>query len=434
MSAPPLVCLVTPGHVSSTPRLVKEADALQGAGYRVHVVAGRNFPGADALDQAVLSAARWECTRVDSLGAGRLRRGLGRRLWRSLAANSRLRTPAIAARALNPMAGRLARAAAHLRADLYIGHCVPGLAAAAAAAARTGSAFGFDAEDFHDTENDAVLSDAAERGSVAAIQSGFLRGCVHLTASSPMISRAYAERYGVSPLTILNVFPRALAPAALAAGAPVSESRPAVAYWFSQTIGPGRGLEESVAALARMRTPVELHLRGFPAAGYAGRLQQLASGLGLKRPVVFLPPAAPDEMARLASAADIGLSTEGRHPPNRNLCLTNKVFTYLLAGIPQLMSDTDAQRALSADFGEAALLASLSDPAGTASALDRLMSDPAALAAARRRALSLAFNRYCWEVESIPFVESVGRAVRRKPAGGQGGDPPAAPKTGAASH
>jgi len=39
----PLICLLTPGHVASTPRLVKEADALVDAGYRVHVVAGRHF-------------------------------------------------------------------------------------------------------------------------------------------------------------------------------------------------------------------------------------------------------------------------------------------------------------------------------------------------------------------------------------------------------
>ena len=34
------ICLITPGHVASTPRLVKNADALAAAGYEVHVVAG----------------------------------------------------------------------------------------------------------------------------------------------------------------------------------------------------------------------------------------------------------------------------------------------------------------------------------------------------------------------------------------------------------
>lgn len=32
------VCIVTPGYISSTPRVVKEAEALSQAGYRVRVV------------------------------------------------------------------------------------------------------------------------------------------------------------------------------------------------------------------------------------------------------------------------------------------------------------------------------------------------------------------------------------------------------------
>ena len=39
----------------------------------------------------------------------------------------------------------------------------------------------------------------------------------------------------------------------------------------------------------------------------------------------------------------MGLSLEESRPRNRDLCLTNKVFVYLLAGIPQLLSHTAAQ-------------------------------------------------------------------------------------------
>ena len=35
------LCLVSPGHPASNPRLVKEAAALHGAGYDVTVVCGR---------------------------------------------------------------------------------------------------------------------------------------------------------------------------------------------------------------------------------------------------------------------------------------------------------------------------------------------------------------------------------------------------------
>jgi hypothetical protein len=166
-----------------------------------------------------------------------------------------------------------------------------------------------------------------------------------------------------------------------------------------------------VEILGRMRTPAELHLRGFPAPGYAARLRGLAARAGLARPIRFLPAGAPTEMVRLAAGADLGLSTELAMPPNRNLCLTNKVFVYLLAGIPQLLSNTAAQAKLAPDLGAAAMLADLAWPDEAAQRLDQFFADPARVSAARAAAWDLAARRYCWDVEKSQFLESVLAAV-----------------------
>ena len=47
------ICLVSPGHLSSNPRLVKEADALHEAGYAVRVVAGDVTPSVRHLDNTI---------------------------------------------------------------------------------------------------------------------------------------------------------------------------------------------------------------------------------------------------------------------------------------------------------------------------------------------------------------------------------------------
>lgn len=407
-AAPPLICLITPGHVASTPRLVKEADALIEAGYRVHVVFGRNFPAADRLDSEILKEAKWKSTRVDcGSGPGAAARKILRRLARRLILRARFATVPVAARAHSAEALHLGAVASGVPASLYVGHCLAALPAAALAAGRRGAAYGFDAEDFHDAETDAALNDPADRLSAGVLQKRLLPGCSHLTASSPLISRKYGEVYGVHPRTVLNVFPLAQAPAPTAGHGSVTSARPARIYWFSQTVGPGRGLEAAVAVLGLMRVPVELNLRGFPAAGYAARLQALAIRSGLKRPIRFLSPGPSGEMARLAAGADLGLSVEARLPLNRDLCLTNKIFTYLLAGIPQLLSDTAAQSALAPELGEAAMLATLDQPDAAAARLDELLADPARLACARRRARELAKSRYCWDLEKSVFLDSV---------------------------
>jgi hypothetical protein len=83
----------------------------------------------------------------------------------------------------------------------------------------------------------------------------------------------------------------------------------------------------------------------------------------------------------------------------------------VLAGLPQLLSPTAAQRALAADLGSAALLADPADTAATAARLDAWFADPGARTAARRAAWQLGQTRYCWEVEQRELLAAVQAAL-----------------------
>jgi hypothetical protein len=411
-TTPPLICLITPGHVSSTPRLAKSADALAEAGYRVRVVTGSPFPPADALDAGVLATAHWDHTPIEGRGGpGRWVRKILRRAARMRIAAGQTPGAGIAARALFAESGRLASSAARFPAQLFIGHGIAGLSAAAFAADARGCAYGFDIEDFHDEETEEAMADPVERRARHAVQSNLLPGCRTLTCSAPLICRLYTAIYDVRPSVILNVFPLSQACSGPVQGATFSEDRPVIFYWFSQTVGPGRGLEKAIAILAAMKTPAELHLRGFVAPHYSGRLRAVAQSAGLRKPLKFLEPGPPNEMARLAGAADIGLSIEESQPLNRDICLTNKIFIYLLAGIPQLLSDTSAQRALAPDLGDAALPCSLARAQETAAMLDQFFADPRRPAAARDAAMELSRRRFCWDVEKHVLLDAVRSVV-----------------------
>ncbi|HEX3728833.1 MAG TPA: hypothetical protein VHV47_03450 [Opitutaceae bacterium] len=409
--AAPSLCLIAPGHIASTPRLVKNADALAAAGYQVHVLFGRNYPPVDPLDVSLLRDAAWSHTRVDLLGgAGAQRARLVRAAARWLARRTPVST-ALAARALHPAVGPLVAAARRIPAQLYYGHCLAGLPIAAAAARHRGAAYGFDAEDYHDAETAEALADRAEVAIRRKVQSALLPGCRIFTAGSPLIAQEYGRQYGREGRPILNVFPRSHAPAAPVDPGPIGPNRPARCYWFSQTIGPGRGLEATIAALARMNTPVELHLRGFVGAEYAAHLRAHAGREGLARPIQFLESGSPAEMVRLSAPYDLGLCVEEWTPLNHRLCLANKVFVYLLAGIPQLMSDTPAMSGLARELEGAALCCAMADPAAVARELDGLLGDPARTARARRTAWDLARRRYCWEIEQEVLLGAVRAAL-----------------------
>jgi glycosyltransferase involved in cell wall biosynthesis len=184
-------------------------------------------------------------------------------------------------------------------------------------------------------------------------------------------------------------------------------------YWFSQTIGPGRGLEQILIAMARMRSHASLSIRGSDSFGYSTRLEAIAAELNVKDKLEFLPSGPPDEMVRLAAQYDVGLASEIGIPPSRAVCLTNKIFTYLLAGIPVLLSDTPAQRRIAQQLGAAARLVEIASPDKLAQVLDHLAMNDTTLSDAKREAWSQGQTRFNWDKEKQRFLQSVEQTLAR---------------------
>ncbi len=407
------ICLVSPGHLASNPRLVKEADALHEAGFAVKVVAGDMTPGVRSLDDKILARATWPVAKV---GLGSRPSYLARRMRQELAKKafgSGMRSVRVAVWAQSPISERLARAAAAEPADLYIAHYLAALPAAAAAAHHHGAKLGFDAEDDHVGELEDTPENQLDIGIRQRIEAHFLPQCQHVTAASPGIARAYRERYGVTMTPILNVFPLAQAPCKAAAERSRDSGGALSVYWFSQTIGPGRGLEPFIQAMGNMRGRVTLSIRGSDFLGYSALLKALAAATGVSEAIRFLPSAPPDEMVRLAAQHDLGLASELSTPPNHGICLSNKIFVYLLAGIPVILSDTPAQRELASQLGLAARLVDIHKPDEVAQALDDWATNADSLTAAKHEAWRLGRTRFNWDIENERFLRSVKEALEQ---------------------
>src|SRR5258706_7898748 len=164
---------------------------------------------------------------------------------------------------------------------------------------------------------------------------------------------------------------------ALAAPTPSGTAlpRPSV-YWFSQTIGPNRGLECAVQAIGRARSRPHLYLRGTPAEGFLERLNVIASETGVADRLHVLPPASPPEMERLAACYDVGFIGETGNTPNRQVALTNKLFSYLLAGMPAVLSDVPSHVTFASEAPAAARLYETGIAESLAAAFDSWLMHP----------------------------------------------------------
>jgi glycosyltransferase involved in cell wall biosynthesis len=98
---------------------------------------------------------------------------------------------------------------------------------------------------------------------------------------------------------------------------------------------------------------------------------------------------------------------------SRDLTVTNKLLQYLLAGLAVVASDTEGQREVAEQAGEAVVLYPSGEPGALASQLNALLGSPERLSRAKAAALTAAEQIFCWERQEPVLLESVTRALGR---------------------
>lgn len=423
----PSVCLVSSRHLSYNPRLYKEARALCDAGLSVRAVTPNLDAEKAAYDDELMETESWPLHRIAVQ-----RQGKGRRRWMLDALRQRLlRTltvlqhlPYGIERAYSRHVDGLYRAAAAQPADLYIAHNLQALPAAAWAADRHNARLGFDAEDFHRGEFPHGRLDDPVRRLTVAIEETYIPRCNHLTAASPGIADAYANALNCCrPVVVLNVFPKVERSGSTPSGALTREAPDDAysLYWYSQTIGPNRGLEHVVRALGVLAAENEsqemiLSLRGSWAEGFEARLRAIASASGVEGCLRHLPLAPPDQLIERAAQHDVGLALEQPVSRNREICVTNKLFAYLLAGLPVAATRTPGQEAVCRELPDATRLCETDDPCSIANAIQSLLRTPQAAQTAKNAAWKAGEERYNWDVEQERLVEAILQTLDAPPA------------------
>jgi hypothetical protein len=375
--------------------MLKAADALEARGYDVRVVSARHTRWATAADVTVRATRSWRWTVVDySRDTARTRQLMSGLRLRAAQAVTRRIAPSrawfgLAVRAYSRVHDELVRAIVSEPADFIYGGTTGALAAVAEAAGRLAVPYAIDLEDFHSGEEGGADSSFAHR-LAEQVERGVLANAAFLTAGSPMIADAYAATYGVRPRTIHNTF-------SIRFGSNAGGPRPLRLYWVSQTLGLGRGLEEVIEAVGRAGIPAELHVRASAVETSLTAMRSFQQAVAPALMLVHHEPASPDEMVRLADGYDLGLSCEVPAVLNRRLCLGNKIFTYLAAGLPVVLSGTPAQARFAATIGPAGLVYEPGNADDLADQLRRWTGDPVMRSTARRAAQEAATRRWHWE-------------------------------------
>ena len=404
------ICIVIAGHLATNPRPCKEALALAQAGHDVQVRGLWYDPALAALDGEIAAGAPWRFRPVadvmpQTLG-GRFRRSVERvrfRLARERFARDARFRPAL----LGYCVPELLAAAAVERADLTIVHSEAGLWVGSGLLDR-GLRVGVDFEDWYSVD---LLPEAQRHRPTLATRSfeaRLARACAYCLAPSHALAAALAQAYDAPlPTVVYNAFPDE--PAAPAEALERTPGIPSL-HWYSQSIGPGRGLELVCEALALLDAPAQLHLRGQA----SGATRQWLHGLvpaSWKERVFVHDTVPPGRLAARIAQHDIGLALETDAIPSRDLTVTNKILQYMQAGLAVVATDTAGQREV---FGRAPGIGAIvanRDARALAQALGELIRSPQRLEAARRAARRAYEVEFGWEQQRSRIQEAARRAL-----------------------
>lgn len=400
------VVLITTGQPSVNPRIVKEADALQVAGYKVVMLYCYWIKWANAADNELLRNIQWK---YQLIGGTPLQNKVdffftkARYKVSNLLSTLGYKKFLIAERSQARCFDELLKAAKSIRADVYIAHNLGALSIAIKAAAYNKGFAGFDFEDYHREENNGEKKSIVRR--IVFLEEKYVPQLHYISTSSPMIAEKVVENFPCfnnSVITLLNCFPLAQKPLKKIE----SQQSALQLFWFSQTIGKNRGLEAVVAALKQLNNPsIHLTLVGNCTNEMMFFLKKIAGDI--KGCIHFAGIIQPQDLPAYAAGFDVGLATELATPLNRSICLTNKIFTYLIAGNCILASDTTAQQDFLNSNKGIGLLYKNNDVADLAEKINHLYNDSSFIKQCKDKAYSLALSDLNWDKESKKLLDVI---------------------------
>jgi glycosyltransferase involved in cell wall biosynthesis len=169
---------------------------------------------------------------------------------------------------------------------------------------------------------------------------------------------------------------------------------------YQGALNMGRGLEMAIAAMKHLNN-CRLIIAG---SGYLeGELKMLAESLDLHNKVQFFGMIRPDILVKYTVQADLGISLEENTGLNYFYALPNKLFDYIQARIPVLVSDMPEMSSIVKKYNIGKSIQT-NDPLELAATMNEMLFS-FNLREIWKQNLEKAANELCWENEESKLVE-----------------------------
>ena len=367
---PKKICLLSDHHLCINPRLWKEAFFYEKEGFEVVVITMWLSDDLLLRDKDLLLGHSIEYKCYLNIIPGQVSQ-LSRfyyRLRKKVAGEVQRYLKVGTVWAISYAPELLFKEALRENADLYSAHLECGFLAGRELI-KAGKKVSFDFEDWY--SHDYLSADRAT-GLLKEVEDFALQHGIFCTATSEVMANALMQSCtnAKKVTTIYNSFPdEELNDFNLPTRNSIDPFR---IVWTSRTVGPERGLETFLEALAFLNQPIELHIIGKCADGYGDFLKANWPG-GKGHKLILQDFVKHADHLKIIACFDLGLAIEQYVPDSRNKTITNKILQYLQAGVKVLATDTQGQKEVATYFPQFVSLIPANKPEIWADQISRII-------------------------------------------------------------
>lgn len=307
----------------------------------------------------------------------------------------------------------LCSAAIDSRPDIIHCHDTNTLAVGVAAAHVLGVPYVYDA---HELYPDSLMQRPFQRSffiqrHLRALEARSIPKAAAVITVSDGHAEVLKERFGVTPIVVANCPPLQQPCDRGALRAELGLPSETVVALYQGAILLGRAVDELVDAVARVPS---IHLVVQGTGEYEPVMRRRVEQMGIADRVTFMGHLPYERLFDLTCGADIGTLFLDGVTLNHRLTWPNRLFMYLMAGIPIAATDLPGVARI-IEPSRTGLLAPAGDVDAMADILARLASDPQMRREMGSRGRTLAEERYNWEHEEqklLNLYRSLGEVGR----------------------
>ena len=407
------IVIVSGIQIINNPRVKKEADALAEAGNNVIVIDAIFTSKSKELTKDILEGAKWINSPVIDLTDGkRLTRILffyarvKLKLLRLLKAILNIETPGSLGYFVKPMYYK----AKKLNADLYIVHLEQALWSGVRLI-ENGYRVAVDIEDWY--SEDGLIEDRRYRPTklIKKYESFLLKKCCYSTTTSCALADTLSNVYHCArPEVVYNSYDDVKKKEKCNYNLGIKPNKSPSIVWFSQTIGPGRGLEILIKALNELNSAFQLNIIGNAREGYKESLLSIANDV-TKSKINFYQQVSQSILQDNLRNHDIGYCGELSDCLNHDLTISNKLMEYLRTGLAVIATNTKGQMEVQYKLPESVFIFNQNDVDQLVQLLDKLLKNRNLLQNAKYMARKGFDQYYIWSKSKNKIIELTNRLV-----------------------